>query len=64
MVRKIHTKRWRYIPIGPERNRSKRPKTFLDQTKAKEYAEKLKLKNYKIEKVNFGLSKKYRIVLE
>lgn len=60
----MHPKQWRYIPRGPERNRKPRMKTFLDETKAKAYAESLKLKNYKIIKSNFGLSKKFKIVLE
>ena len=60
----MHTKQWRYVPRGKERNRKPRFKTFLDETKAKEYAEKLKLNNYKIIKARFGLSKKFKIVLE
>ena len=64
MVKKIHTKQWRYVAKGPERNRKPRFKTFLDETKAKAHAESLGLKNYKIIKSNYGLSKKFKIVLE
>lgn len=64
MPAKMHPKQWRYVPIGKERNRKSRFKTFLDETKAKEYAEKLKLKNFKVVKTNFGLGRKFKIVLE
>ena len=39
-------------------------KTFNTEKLAKEYAEKLKIKNYSIEKMRYGLGKKYKIVLE
>lgn len=64
MATKIHTKTKRYLPKGPERNRKPRFKTFLDAGKAKEHAEKLKLKKYSIVKMNYGLGKKYKIMLE
>ncbi len=64
MAGKIHTRRWRYIPKGPERNRKPRLKTFKTEEEAKKYAESLKLKNYRIAKANYGLSKKYKIFLE
>ena len=64
MAGKLHTRSRRYLPLGAERNRKKRFKTFTDEKKAKSYAEKLKLKNYKVIKARFGLSKKYKIVLE
>ncbi len=64
MPKKVHTKRHRYEPYGNERNRKPRLKTFTDENKAKNYAERLKLKNYKITRSKFGLSKKYKIVLE
>jgi len=64
MVKKRHTKQWRYVTRGKERNRKPRFKTFLDEGKAKAYAEGLKLNNYKIIKSRLGLSKKFKIVLE
>ena len=64
MVKKMHPRQWRYIPKGPERNRKSRFKTFLDEKKAEEHAKKLNLKNFKIVKARYGLSKKYKIVLE
>ncbi len=64
MAKKIHTKRLRYIPRGNERNRAPRLKTFLTEDAAKKYAESLKLKNYKVQKTNFGLGRKFKIVLE
>ena len=64
MPKTMHTKQWRYIPRGNERNRKPRLKTFLEESKAKEHAEKLKLKNYTIIKSRYGLSKKYKIVPE
>ena len=44
------------------RSRSPRLKTFTLEAKAKEYAEKINLKNYEIVKARFGLSKKFKIV--
>lgn len=44
------------------RSRSPRLKTFTLEVKAKEYAEKINLKNYEIVKARFGLSKKFKIV--
>jgi len=64
MVKKIHGRRKRYIPISDLRNRKPRMKTFNTEKLAKEYAEKLKIKNYSIEKMRYGLGKKYKIVLE
>jgi len=64
MAKRLHTRKKRYLPKGPERNRKKRFKTFLDETKAKTYAESLGLKKYKVVKSNYGLSKKFKIVLE
>ncbi len=64
MAKKIHTRTRRYVREGPARNRKPRMKTFLEESKAKVYAEKLKLKNYKIVKAKHGLSKKFKIVLE
>lgn len=64
MVKRLHTRRRRYIPVGTERNRQRRLKTFTDESKAKAYAKKLKLEKYKIVKAKFGLSKKYKIILE
>ena len=64
MAKRIHTRRLRYIPKGSERNRDKRLKTFSTEEAAKIYAERLSLKNYKIQRTNFGLGKKFKIVLE
>jgi len=64
MVKKIHTRRLRYIPKGKERNRAGRFKTFLTEEAAKNHAEALGLKNYKIHKTSFGLGKKFKITLE
>lgn len=64
MAKKIHTRRRRYAPSGPERNRKKRFKTFKTEDQAKAYAEKLKLNNYKVVKTNYGLGKKFKVVLE
>jgi len=62
MVKKIHGRRKRYIPIGTSRNRKPRMKTFTTEVVAKAYAEKLELKSYSIEKTKYGLGKKYKIV--
>ena len=62
MVIKIHTKQRRYLPRMSGRSRSPRLKTFTLEVKAKEYAEKINLKNYEIVKARFGLSKKFKIV--
>ena len=63
MVKRFHTRKLRYLPKGPERNRLKRFKTFTDESKAKAYAESLG-KGYKAVKSNYGLSKKYKIIFE
>ena len=52
------------MPVGNERNRKKRLKTFTSEEAAKKYAEGLELKKFKILKVNFGLSKKFKILQE
>lgn len=64
MVKKIHTRRLRYMPKGKERNRMSRMKTFLTEAAAKKHAESKGLKNFKIVKMNYGLGKKFKIVLE
>ena len=64
MAKKTHTKRWRYVPKGKERNRSPRLKTFLTEIAAKKHAESLGLKNFKVQRMNFGLGKKFKIILE
>ena len=64
MVAKIHARRRRYRPVGNARNRSSRFKTFLKEADAKKYAEAKGLKGYKIQKAKYGLSKKFKIVLE
>ncbi len=64
MPKRIHTRRRRYIPVGNERNRKKRMKTFSSEDAAKKYAESLGLKNFKVVRLNFGLSKKFKIVKE
>lgn len=64
MVKKTHTKRWRYIPKGNERNRKERFKTFETEELAKKHAESLKLKKYRVHRTNFGLGRKFKIVLE
>lgn len=52
------------MPAGAERNRKPRLKTFLSEEKAKEYAQSQGYKNFKVVKSRFGLSKKFKIVLE
>lgn len=64
MVGKIHTRRWRYIPKGSERNRSGRFKTFESEDAAKKYAASIGLKAFKVQRTNFGLGKKFKIILE
>ncbi len=64
MAKRVHTRRRRYMPVGNERNRKKRLKTFTSEEAAKKYAEGLKLKKFKILKVNFGLSRKFKIMEE
>ncbi len=64
MAQKIHTRRLRYIPRGKERNRCSRLKTFLTEELAKEYAKSEGFKAFKIQKTNFGLGKKFKIILE
>ena len=63
MAKKLHGRRRRYLPVGNERGRKPRIKTFLTEDAAEKHAEKLKLKNYKILKTNYGLGKKYKIVI-
>lgn len=62
MAHKIHGRKRRYLARGPERNRKKRPKTFKSEQLAKAYAQSQGIKEYLIEKMNYGLSKKFRIV--
>lgn len=64
MAKKIHTRRWRYTPKGPERNRKKRLKTFSSDAAAKKYIELLGLKKFKVIRTNYGLGKKFKIVKE
>ncbi len=63
MVKTIHTRRARYIPVGKQRNRASRFKTFLTEEAADKYAKSLKLENYIVKKAQFGLSKKFKIIL-
>ncbi|HLC86424.1 MAG TPA: hypothetical protein VJG30_04005 [Candidatus Nanoarchaeia archaeon] len=62
MTHKIHGRKRRYLARGPERNRKARPKTFKSEAEARKYAEKHVIKEYLIERMNYGLSKKFRIV--
>jgi len=64
MVKRIHGRRERYIPRGNERNRKSRLKTFKTENAAKSYAESLKLKKFKVVKTNYGLGRKFKIVIE
>lgn len=64
MVKKIHTRRRRYLAVGPERNRKKRLKTFVSEDAAKKYAESLGLKKFKVIRTNFGLGRKFKVVEE
>ena len=64
MVKRIHGRRRRYIPRGNERNRKSRLKTFLKEEDAKRYAGSLKLKKFKIVRTNYGLGRKFKIVVE
>lgn len=64
MTKKIHGRRRRYIPRGKERNRSKRLKTFSTEDAAKKYAQAIGLKNFRVAKTNFGLGRKFKIILE
>ncbi|MBI2148206.1 hypothetical protein HYU23_00850 [Candidatus Woesearchaeota archaeon] len=64
MTKKTHTKRWRYIPKGKERNRTSRFKTFDTDEAANKYASSLGLKKFKVQRTNFGLGKKFKIILE
>ena len=41
--------------------RKRRPKTFASEELAKANAEKRGLKGYKIERLNFGISKKFKV---
>lgn len=62
MSKKIHTRRRRYLPKGNERNRKKRGRTFFSLEEARIYAEKHEIKDYAVERMNYGLSRKFRIV--
>jgi len=62
MAHKIHGRKRRYLARGSERNRKVRPKTFKSEQLAKTYAEKQGIKEYLIERMNYGLSNKFRIV--
>ncbi|HLC58313.1 MAG TPA: hypothetical protein VJI68_00470 [Candidatus Nanoarchaeia archaeon] len=64
MVRKMHTRRLRYIPKGNERNRTSRLKTFLTEAAAKKHAEELGIKKFTVIRSKFGLSKKFKIIPE
>ena len=64
MVRKIHGRRKRYMPKGKERGRKPRFKTFFTEEGAKKHAESLGLKKYRVYRSNYGLGKKFKIVLE
>ncbi len=64
MAGKIHTRKKRYLPVGNERNRKSRMKTFASEEAAKKYAESLGLKKYIVCRGNYGLSRKFKIVLE
>lgn len=64
MAKKIHTRRWRYRPKGPERNRKHRLKTFSSDVAANKYAESIGLKKFKVIRTNYGLGKKFKIVKE
>ena len=65
---KIHTRRKRMLgqaahqkgKAGPLQ-RKRRPKTFASEALAKAHAEKIGLKKYSIERLNFGISKKFKI---
>ena len=64
MAGKIHGRRRRYIPKGPERNRKSRFKTFGKEEDAIKHAESLGLKKFKVIRTNYGLGKKFKIVAE
>ncbi len=64
MATKLHTRRARYIPKGKERGRAQRMKTFLTEEAAKKYATSLGLKGFKVQRTNYGLGKKFKIILE
>jgi len=64
MVKKIHGRRLRYIPKGNERNRKNRMKTFENEEQANKYANSLGLKKFKVVKTNYGLGRKFKIVIE
>ncbi len=65
---KIHTRRKRMLrqaahlkgKEGPLQ-RKRRPKTFASEEQAKIHAQKVGLKNYIIERLNFGISKKFKV---
>jgi hypothetical protein len=63
MAKVIHTRRARYIPVGKQRNRTPRFKTFLTQEAAEAHAKFLELTEYTVARSNHGLSKKFKIVL-
>ena len=64
MTKKIHGRRLRYIPQGKERGRKPRFKTFDTEVAAKKHAETKGLKKYRIYRSNYGIGKKFKIVLE
>ena len=61
MPRKLHTRQIRYLNVEGERNRAPRPKTFRSEAQAKTWAEAQGISKYIIEKINFGLSPKFRL---
>ena len=61
MTGKLHTRKKRYLTLGIERNRKPRPKTFHSELEAKNYADRTGMKDYLIERMNYGLSKKFRL---
>lgn len=62
MAKKIHTRQKKLlIPIKGHK-RTKRPKSFSSQEKAKEWAEKAGIKKYEVIQLRQGLSHKFRVV--
>lgn len=62
MPKPIPQRKRRYLPRKRRKPRSERPKTFLSEELAKKWAEQNSIKNYEIKRLNWGLSKKVKIV--
>ncbi len=63
MVKKIHTRRQRYMPIRSGRNRKARPKSFTSEAQAQAWATKNGVTNFTLKNLKNTESQAKKLVI-